>query len=140
MEPFKLCTKINECDEKQCCQQLAVSLRGRTQAVYVTLSEEDKTNYKKLLVALEKTMTPPAFRQRKRQKGENLVDLVTNLRKLAARAYPEKDQSFVEEEVLEQFISAFYEWKIFSPSKVNTETQHQSIWPTLLTRPLVSIQ
>lgn len=81
----------------------------RAQAVYITLSEEEKTSYKKLLDALDKRMTPPqervayklAFRQRKRQKGENRVDLVTNLRKLAARAYPGKDSSFVEDEVLD---------------------------------------
>ena len=59
MNHFKLCTVINEWDEKpECCQQLAVSLRGRAQAVYVTLSEEEKTNYKKLLDALDKIMTP----------------------------------------------------------------------------------
>ena len=73
MNHFKLCTEINEWDKKQCCQQLAVSLRGRIQAMYVTLSEEEKTNYKKLLDALDKRMTPQervayklAFRQRKR--------------------------------------------------------------------------
>ena len=59
MNHFKLCTEINKWDEKQCCQQLAVSLRRRAQAVYVTLSEEEKTNYKKLLDALDKRMTPP---------------------------------------------------------------------------------
>ena len=111
---FKLCADINQWDEEQCCQQLAVSLRGRAQSVYITLSREEKFNYEMLLAALENKMTPPqervihklAFRQRKREKGEKLVDLATNLRRLATKAYPGKDFSFIEDEIVDQFISA----------------------------------
>ena len=47
-----------------------------------------------------------AFRQSKREKGETLVDLATNLRRLAARVYPGKDPLFIEDEIVNQFISA----------------------------------
>ena len=111
---FQLCAEINQWDEEQCCQQLAVSLRGRAQTVYVTLGTEEKSSYNTLLAALNKKMTPPqervvhklAFRQRKREKGETLVDLATNLRRLSARAYPGKDPLFIEDEIVDQFISA----------------------------------
>ena len=38
---FQLCAEINQWNEDQCCQQLAVSLRRRAQTVYITLSTED---------------------------------------------------------------------------------------------------
>ena len=75
---------------------------------------EEKSSYNTLLAALNKKMTPLqervvhklAFRQRKREKGETLVDLATNLRRLSARAYPGKDPLFIEDEIVDQFISA----------------------------------
>ena len=38
-----------------------------------------------------------AFCQRRRIKGESLVDLATNLRQMVARAYPGKTSVFLEE-------------------------------------------
>lgn len=84
---IQLCAEINQWDEEQCCQQLAVSLRGRAQTVYIALGNEEKSSYRKLLASQNEEMTPPqekvvhklAFRQRKRRRGEKLVDLATNL-------------------------------------------------------------
>ena len=77
------------------------------------MNGEEKNEFKRLEDAMDR-MNPEqgrmahklAFRQRKREKGESLIDLVTNLRKLAHRAHPGKDTVFVEEEILDQFIAA----------------------------------
>lgn len=111
---FKLCTEVNKWNDEQKCQQFAVSLRGRAQRIFLTLKDEEKTSFNNLMEAMEKKMKPEqermihkmAFRQRRREKGESLVDLATNLRQLAARAYPGKDATFVEDEILDQFIAA----------------------------------
>ena len=39
---FKLCADINQWDEEQCCQQLAVSLRALAQSFDITLSRKEK--------------------------------------------------------------------------------------------------
>ena len=111
---FKLCAEINKWDNEIKCQILAVSLRGRAQSIYLALKDEERNDFKRLVEAMEKMINPErermahklAFRQRKRQKGENLIDLVTDLRKLARRAHPGKDPVFVNEEIVDQFISA----------------------------------
>lgn len=111
---FKLCADVNKWDDEQSSQQFAVSLRGRAQRIFLTLKEEEKSNFTNLITAMEKKMKPQqeriihkmTFRQRRREKGESLVDLATDLRQMAARAYPGKDTSFVEDEILDQFIAA----------------------------------
>ena len=61
---------------------------------------------KKMKPEQERLVNKLAFRQRRRIKGESLVDLATNLRQMAARAYPGKTSVFLEEEILDQFITA----------------------------------
>ena len=56
----------------------------------------------------ERLVNKLAFRQRRRIKGESLVDLATNLRQMAAHAYPGKTSVFLEEEILDQFITALH--------------------------------
>ena len=71
-------------------------MRRRAQCIYLTLNDKDKVDFKRLTEAMEKKMKPEqerlvnklAFRQRRRTKGESLVDIATNLRQMAARAYP----------------------------------------------------
>jgi hypothetical protein len=46
------------------------------------------------------------FNVRERKHGENIVDLATDLRQLAALSYQNKDKSLVQEELIEQFICA----------------------------------
>ena len=111
---FELCAKINGWSNEQSCQQLAVCLRGRAQRVYTTLSQDDKNSYTKLVAALRLNLEPPqqraihklAFRNRQRNKNESLVDLATDLRRLAARAFPNQELATMEEELIEQFVSA----------------------------------
>ncbi|CAB3989094.1 Retrovirus-related Pol poly from transposon, partial, partial [Paramuricea clavata] len=111
---FKLCAQINNWDDTQCCQQLAVSLRGRAQRIYLTLQDNEKTCFDDLVNALQSRIQPDqqrkihklTFNARKRKHGENIVDLATDLRQLAALAYQNKDKSLVEEELVEQFIRA----------------------------------
>ena len=110
---FELCAKINGWSNEQSCQQLAVCLRGRAQRVYTTLSQDDKNSYTKLVAALRLNLEPPqqraihklAFRNRQRNKSESLVDLATDLRRLAARAFPNQELATMEEELIEQFVS-----------------------------------
>ena len=46
------------------------------------------------------------FSARRRKNGEEIVDLATNLRQLAALAYQNTENSLVEEELVDQFICA----------------------------------
>ena len=111
---FKLCAQINNWDDRQCCQQLAVSLRGRAQRIYLTLQDNEKTCFDDLVNALQSRIQPDqqrkihklTFNARKRKHGENIVDLATDLRQLVPLAYQNKDKSLVEEELVEQFIRA----------------------------------
>jgi chorismate mutase len=103
---FKLCAQINNWDDIHCCQQLAVSLRGRAQRIYLTLQDNEKTCFDDLVNALQSRIQPDQqIQARKRKHGENIVDLATDLRQLAS-AYQNKDKSLVEEELVEQFIRA----------------------------------
>ena len=54
----------------------------------------------------ERLVNRPAFRQRRRIKEESLVDLATNLRQMVAHDYPCKNFVSLEEEILDQFITA----------------------------------
>ena len=111
---FKLCANINNWDDVQCRQQLAVSLRGRAQRIYLTLQDDEKTSFDVLVQALRARIQPEqqrkihklTFSTRRRKPGENIVDLATDLRQLAALAYHNKDTSLVDEELVEQFIRA----------------------------------
>ena len=79
---FNLCADVNKWDDEQSCQQFAVSLRGLAQRIYQTLKDEEKSDFTRLQAATEKMMKPQqermihkiAFRQRRREKGESLVD------------------------------------------------------------------
>ena len=92
---FNLCVDVNKWDDEQSCQQFAVSLRGQAQRIYLTLKDEEKSDFTRLQAAMEKMMKPQqermihkiTFRQRRREKGESLVDLATHLSEMATRAY-----------------------------------------------------
>ena len=111
---FKLCAEINKWDDTQHCQQLAVSLRGRAQRIFLTLREDGKLCFDDLEKALQSRIQPEqqrkihklTFNARRRKSGENIVDLATDLRQLAALAYQSKDASLIEEELVDQFIRA----------------------------------
>ena len=111
---FKLCAEINKRDDTQRCQQLAVSLRGRAQRIFLTLKEDEKLCFHDLEKALQSRIQPEqqkkihklTFNARRRKSGENIVDLATDLRQLAALAYQSKDASLIEEELVDQFIRA----------------------------------
>ena len=99
---------MNKWDDTQRCQQLAVSLRGRAQMI---LKEDEKLCFDDLEKALQSRIQPEqqkkihklTFNARRRKSGENIVDLATDLRQLAASAYQSKDASLIEED---QFIRA----------------------------------
>ena len=99
---------MNKWDDTQRCQQLAVSLRGRAQ---MSLKEDEKLCFDDLEKALQSRIQPEqqkkihklTFNARRRKSGENIVDLATDLRQLAASAYQSKDASLIEED---QFIRA----------------------------------
>ena len=111
---FTLCADINKLSDIQRCQQLAVALKGRAQRIYFTLKDEEKSNFADLLEALRARLQPEqqrrihklSFNSRRRIKEENIVDLATSLRQLAALAYGEGDSKLVEEETVNQFIQA----------------------------------
>ena len=111
---FKLCAEINKWNDLQKCQQLAVVLRGRAQRIYFSLRDEEKVGFDVLVAALQSRIQPEQqrkihklkFSSRRRLKGENIVDLATDLRQIAALAFNEKDSQLVEEEMVEQFIKA----------------------------------
>ena len=111
---FDLCAEINEWSTHQRCQQLAVSLRGNAQRVYLGLSLDDKSTYDDLVSALRRRLQPKqqravhklAFFNRKRRKGESLVELANDLRHLATRAFVDRDVNSVEEELVDQFVNA----------------------------------
>ena len=83
---------MNKWDDTQRCQQLAVSLRGRAQMI---LKEDEKLCFDDLEKALQSRIQPEqqrkihklTFNARRRKSGENIVDLATDLRQLAALAY-----------------------------------------------------
>lgn len=114
LKHFQLCGSINGWTNEQSRQQLAVHLRGQAQRVYNVLSSEDSQSYEKLISALKSSLEPPqqraihklAFRGRRRMKNKSLVNLATDLRHLATRAFPGKETAMIDEELLEQFISA----------------------------------
>ena len=111
---FKLCAEINGWNEAQRCQQLAVSLRGRAQRIFLSLNEAEKGTFEALEEALRSRIQPDqqrkihriTFASRKRLRGENLVDLATSLRQLASLAYGGRDPVFIEEELVDQFVKA----------------------------------
>lgn len=111
---FKLCAEINEWSDKQRCQQLAVSLRGRAQRIFLSLNEAERSTFATLEKALQSRIQPEqqrkihrlTFSSRRRGKGENIVDLATSLRQLASLAYNGGDSAFIEEELVDQFVKA----------------------------------
>ena len=111
---FKLCAEINNWNDAQCCQQLAVSLRGRAQRIYLSLHDSEKSTFDLMVKALQAKIQPEqqrkvhklSFSARRRKNGEEIVDLATDLRQLAALAYQNTENSLVEEELVDQFIRA----------------------------------
>ena len=75
------------------------------------LKEDEKLCFDDLEKALQSRIQPEqqkkihklTFNARRRKSGENIVDLATDLRQLAASAYQSKDASLIEED---QFIRA----------------------------------
>ena len=60
---FKLCAEINKWDDTQHCQQLAVSLRGRAQRIFLTLREDGKLCFDDLEKALQSRIQPEQQRK-----------------------------------------------------------------------------
>ena len=60
---FGLCVKANGWNEDQSCQQLALSLRGRAQRVYLTLKGEEQNTYQLLVRSIEEKLEPQKQRQ-----------------------------------------------------------------------------
>ena len=60
---FKLCAQINNWDDTQCCQQLAVSLHGRAQQIYLMLQDDEKMCFKDLVNALQSRIQPDQQRK-----------------------------------------------------------------------------
>ena len=84
---FKLCAEINNWNDAQCCQQLAVSLRGRAQRIYLSLQYREKSTFDLMVKALQAKIQPKqqrkvhklSFSARRRKNGEEIVDLATDL-------------------------------------------------------------
>ena len=87
INPFKLCADVNKWDDKQRYQQLAVALRGRSQCMFFTLTDEEKADYGRLQAALRCRLQPEEqrrihklnFNSCRPVKGENIVDLAPSL-------------------------------------------------------------
>lgn len=105
---FEMYSKINNWDENEKGLYLATRMRGEAQRIVTDLSDSDRSSYEKLKAALSKRFCPlekaslmqVEFKNRKRKKGEELSDLLLDLKRLARLAYPN-----FKEEVLEQLIA-----------------------------------
>ena len=95
----------------------ALTARTSTTGILnLTLKEEEQNTYQLLVRSLEEKLEPQKQRQvRKlvfsnqlRRKEESLVDLATGLRHLATTAYQVKDTTFIEGELVDQFIPKIY--------------------------------
>lgn len=105
---FEMYCKINKWSENEKGLYLATRMRGEAQRIVTDLSDSDRMDYKKLKEALSKRFCPleksglmqVEFKNRRRKKGEELQDLVLDLKRLARLAYPK-----FKDEVLEQIIA-----------------------------------
>ena len=82
---FNLCADINQWNNTQRCQQLAVSLRGRAQRIFLSLNEEEKATFEESIAVQNTTRSSEKDTQvifQFREMGEDIVDLVTSLRGL----------------------------------------------------------
>ena len=102
---------------KRSREQLAVSLRGRAQRIHAALRPEVTGTYEELVDLLRSKLHPEnqclihrmAFTKRVRIEDEDLVDLATDLHRLAMRAFLGREQRFVEEVLVDKFLSS--SWK-----------------------------
>ena len=87
--------------------QLATHLRGTAQGVLSDLSQEQRTNFNSLVSALAARFEPvqqselyrAKIKSRIRRKGEPIVELAQDIRKLIRLAYPSKNM--LENDIIE---------------------------------------
>ena len=78
----EFCAEINNWNDAQCCEQLAVSLRGRAQRIYLSLQDGEKPTFDLMVKALQAKIQPEqqrkvhklSFSARRRKNGEGRGD------------------------------------------------------------------
>ena len=92
--------ELNHWDERTKAMELATSLRGAAQTVLSNLRPEQRTDFDQLISALtarfEATKQTELYRAqikgRPRKKSESIQELVTGIKQLVRRAYPQRKQ------------------------------------------------
>ena len=118
---FEMYAKINNWDPREQALYLATRMRGEAQRIVTDLTDSDRTDFKKLKAALSKRFCPEEkaslmqveFKNRKRKKGEELSDLLLDLKRLARLAYPKYKGGILEQLVGDKFLEVLEnrEWK-----------------------------
>ena len=111
---FDVCAELNGWSTAEKGMHLAVSLRGRAQAVLGSLPDGEKCNYRLLCRSLEERFLPPnqtelyraQLRERRQRASDALPELGQDICRLANLAYPTAPMEVRETLAKEQFIDA----------------------------------
>ena len=109
---FEQVSEWNKWGNEEKAKQLVMSLRGTTQKLLSDLSPEQLHDYAKVRQALTQRFNPPGramayrceFRNRKREKGESVIDYGYAIRRIGCLAFPDVPQSASESYMVDQFV------------------------------------
>jgi len=110
---FESVAKVNGWDDTTCLLWLEVRMMGKAQNAWKRLSREAKAQYATAKGTLCKRFEPDSrqkldtveFQTRRRQQGESWAELVSNLRLLADKAFPDLEDAAKEQLSLDRYLS-----------------------------------
>eukprot|EP00117_Sycon_ciliatum_P041308 scpid45019/ scgid30243/ len=114
LQYFNQCARVNEWNDVQKAQYLAVRLRGAAQKFVATVPEARRMEWPQVVEDLSRRFAPPEtarqyksqFRTRRRKPEEDVSRLADDLRSLVHRAYPTMGGDVQEELVRDQLIDS----------------------------------
>lgn len=121
---FEMVAELNGWDDDTKALELATSLRGVAQGILSDLSAAERRSFRHLVAALGNRFEPEhqtamykaQIRNRKRRRGESLMELAQDIKKLVRKAYPTADLGLHETLAKDCFVDALdcreQEWSV----------------------------
>jgi uncharacterized protein YjhX (UPF0386 family) len=125
LKQFKLIAELNQWDKRTKALELATSLRDKALTILGELSDEGMRDYDVLVSTLRRRFEPPGYaelyrvqlKSRQRTRGEPLVELASDIKRLVRQAYPADPKPMTEMIARDAFMDALddmeMEWRIF---------------------------
>ncbi len=149
LKQFELVAKWYGWDDARKAMALANSLKGTARSALLDVTEEDQTDYKRLVAVLTDRFEPKGqistylaqLGSRVRGKSESLVDLADDIRAMVRKAYPNlgaEGRDIVNLQITDWFIRSFNDVVLESAVRLTqpqtlsdalmVAQQHESIW------------